>query len=89
MYACPLAPGGELLVPYAQTLPDIVGLLTFGASIDYNGPETSILSHNLTSAQLDPSTIERELQRDPALGAVSLAANSPPGIFLAPGLVGS
>jgi hypothetical protein len=77
-----------LLLQYPGSLPVILaGILKYGCQIGYNGPPQLILSQNLKSAQLDPSTITDKLTSDLALRRVLSRTPSFPFISSPLGLV--
>lgn len=45
----------------------LYNILAYGALVDYEGPQTLIISKNLLSALLDPATINTKLRDDLAL----------------------
>lgn len=60
-----------LLSQYRDALPSqLVLILRFGASIGYDGPESTIISPNLRSALLEPGIIQKKLEQDLACGRV-------------------
>jgi hypothetical protein len=46
-------------------------ILTYGACIGYEGPKQHVLSKNLSSASLDPATIQNQLDADLADGRIT------------------
>lgn len=78
----------EALALYPGTLGNtLVGILTFGALLGYEGPLTLLLSKNLSSADLDPETIDKQLQKDITRGRVAVYAPNFPYISSPLGLV--
>lgn len=77
-----------LLHPYKGPLPSqLVFILRFGASIGYEGPQSTIISHNLSSALLDPAGIDQKLTQDLLSGRVIPATQLSPYISSPVGLV--
>lgn len=62
-------------------------ILIYGALVGYEGPETLIISKNLSSALLDPITINTKLCDNLDLGRVERVTGGQPFICLPSGLV--
>jgi hypothetical protein len=61
----------RLLAQYPGDLPALIyGILTYGCSIGYQGPEVRIRSKNLETASLDPRLMTEMLRKDLAMGRV-------------------
>ena len=65
----------------------LYNILTYGALVGYEGPKTLIISKNLSSALLDPTTINTKLRDDLALGRVEKVTGDWPFICSPLGLV--
>lgn len=77
-----------LLYPYKGALPSqLILILRFGALTGYQGPSSTIISPNLSSARLNPAVIQRKLEQDLASGQVVLATQTSPFISSPLGLV--
>lgn len=77
-----------LLHPYKGALPSqLVFILRFGALLGYQGPSSTIISPNLTSALLDSAIIEKKLKEDLQSGQVVQATQTSPFISSPLGLV--
>lgn len=62
-------------------------ILQFGTLIGYQGPASTIISHNLNFALLDPIIIQQKLEQDLVLGRVLPATQLSPYISSPFGLV--
>jgi hypothetical protein len=70
---------------YAQTLVDIIN---HGAKIGYTGPDQTILSRNLTSANESPATLSADIQTQLRKGQLGKLSTLPPKFISSPlGLV--
>lgn len=65
----------------------LYNILIYGALVGYEGPETLIISKNLSSALLDPTTINTKLRDDLNLGRVEIVTGDRPFICSPLGLV--
>lgn len=65
----------------------LYNILIYGALVGYEGPETLIISKNLSSALLDPITINTKLRDDLDLGRVEIVTGDRPFICSPLGLV--
>jgi len=78
----------EALSRYPGSLGDTIhGILTYGALLGYEGPLALILSKNLSSAELDEETIEKQLEKDLLSGRVEITTPDYPYICSPLGLV--
>ncbi len=65
----------------------LYNILIYGALVIYKGPQTLIISKNLSSALLDPTTINTKLRDDLVLGQVEKVTRDRPFIYSLLGLV--
>ena len=65
----------------------LYNILIYGALVGYEGPQTLIISKNLSSALLDPTTINTRLRDDLVLGRVEKVTGDRPFICSPLGLV--
>lgn len=65
----------------------LYNILIYGALVGYEGPQTLIISKNLSSALLDPTTINTKLRDDLVLGRVEKVTGDRPFICSPLGLV--
>lgn len=79
----------DALCNYPGNLPNtLFGILTYGALVGYQGPPAYLFfSASLKSAELDPDTIENQLQLDLTRGRVSRTEPTPPFFSSPLGLV--
>lgn len=77
-----------LLQHYKGALPSqLLLILRFGTLIGYQGPESTIISHNLASALLDSAIIQQKLEEDLKSGQIIPATQSTPFVSSPLGLV--